>query len=282
VNNAPDPTPDPTARFSSRVDNYVKHRPGYPDALLAALREEVGLSDTSVVADVGSGTGISTALLLRAGCHVYAVEPNANMREAAERRFADEPRFHSVAARAEATGLPDAGIDVIAAGTAFHWFHREETRREFARIIRPGGAPGGGPGDNTGRGAPAVAAGRVALFWNVRRAEGTPLMRDYEQLLRDFGTDYAAIEHRQWDDASLEPFFGGPVQKRVFDNEQILDYDGLAGRLLSASYAPPPGHPAHLPMLARLRRMFEEHQQQGRVRLVYDTTLYFGPFHVDA
>lgn len=270
--NAPDPAPDATARFSNRVENYVKHRPGYPDALLAALQDEVGVSAASVVADVGSGTGISSALLLRTGCLVYAVEPNAKMREAAERRFEGEPRFHSVAARAEATGLPDASVDVITAGTAFHWFNREETRREFARIIRSGGA------------APGAAAtpGRVALFWNVRRAEGTPVMREYERLLREFGTDYAAIEHRHSDQESLRAFFGGPVQTRAFDNEQLLDYDGLQGRLLSSSYAPPPGHPDHLPMLALLRRLFDEHQEQGRVRLVYDTVLYFGPFHADA
>lgn len=273
---------DPTTRFSGRVDNYVKHRPGYPDALLTALQEEVGVSAASVVADIGAGTGISTALLLRTGCLVYAVEPNANMRDAAERRFAGEPRFHSVAARAEATGLPDASVDVIAAGTAFHWFNREETRREFGRILRSGGPSAGGGLRSAPDGTGGAPAGRVALFWNVRRAESTPLMRDYEQLLRDFGTDYAAIEHRQWDDASLEPFFGGPVQRRAFDNEQILDYAGLEGRLLSASYAPPPGHPAHLAMLARLRRMFDDHQQQGRVRFVYDTVLHFGPFHADA
>lgn len=258
---------DPTARFSDRVDHYVKHRPGYPEALLAALRDEVGVSAASVVADVGSGTGISTALLLRSGCEVYAIEPNAAMRQAAEAVFAGEPRFHSVAARAEETGLPDASVDVIAAGQAFHWFDRDATRREFRRILRTDAA-----------GVP----GRVALFWNTRRDDGSAFLRGYEQLLLDFGTDYTKVDHRHVDDDALRPFFGGTFETRVFPNEQVLDYAGLEGRLLSSSYVPAPGHPNHAPMLAALRRLFDAEQEDGRVRVAYDTELFFGPLRTDA
>jgi SAM-dependent methyltransferase len=249
--------PDPTGRFSDRVANYIAYRPTYPEALGDALRREVGLSAASTVADVGSGTGISSDLLLRLGCTVFAVEPNAAMRQAAETRFSGETRFHSVAARAEETTLATASVEAITAGQAFHWFNRDQTRQEFVRILRP--------------------AGLVALFWNTRRDDGTPFLRAYEALLREFGTDYAQVNHRRIDTPTLAAFYRGPWESRVFVQEQVLDLAGVRGRLLSSSYVPGPGQPRHAAMLAALERIVEAHQQDGRVRMVYDTELYFGP-----
>ncbi len=247
---------DPTRRFSDRVELYVRYRPGYPDALVRALVDEVGLDPSWTVADVGSGTGISSELLLRTGCAVYAVEPNPEMRAAAEEALAGDPGFHSVAGRAEETGLPDRCVDLVTAGQAFHWFDRERTRAEWLRILRPGG--------------------RVALFWNSRRTESTPFLRAYEALLRRYATDYEQVDHARIDDAVLARFFGGPFETRIFDNAQDFDFDGLRGRLLSSSYAPGPGHPDHEPMLRALREIFDERQEDGRVRWEYDTRLYFG------
>jgi SAM-dependent methyltransferase len=249
---------DPTTRFSDRVADYVRYRPAYPDALLIALQREVGLSSTSVVADIGSGTGISSELVLRIGCKVFAVEPNADMRRAAEARLGSEPRFHSVAARAEATTLGDGSVDAVTAGQAFHWFAPLDARGEFMRILRPGGM--------------------TALFWNTRRTEGSPFLKAYEHLLRQSGTDYAEVDHRNVDASTLRAFFGGPYQSRVFSNAQVFDFDALRGRLLSSSYAPGPEHPDHARMLAALRQLFETHHENGRVRMEYDTELFFGPF----
>jgi SAM-dependent methyltransferase len=251
--------PDPTGRFSDRVANYVAYRPGYPEALVEALRRDVGLSATSVVADIGSGTGISTALLLRIGCDVYAVEPNADMRRAAETRFSSETRFHSVAARAESTTLPDASVDAITAGQAFHWFDRDRTRAEWTRILRP--------------------SGLVALFWNTRRIDRSPFLQAYEQLLLEYGTDYAQVDHRHVDAAALSAFFGAAWESRVFAHEQVFDFDGIRGRLLSSSYVPGPEHPRRAPMLAALRQIFDAHHRDGRVRIDYATELVVGALH---
>src|SRR5688572_19812151 len=110
--------PDNTTRFSNRAENYAKHRPTYPPALLQTLINEAGLESSSIVADIGSGTGISAALFLRHGCTVYGVEPNADMRALAERILAHEPRFTSVTGAAEATTLPDRSVDLIAVAQA--------------------------------------------------------------------------------------------------------------------------------------------------------------------
>ena len=248
--------PDPTARFSDRVADYVRYRPGYPPAMVNALLDRAALAPGAAVADVGSGTGISTAPLLDRGLTVYAVEPNAPMRQAAEDHLGDRPGFRSVDGTAEATTLPDASVNAVVAGQAFHWFDEETARREFARVLRPGGA--------------------VALFWNEWLVSQTPFLRAYEDLLLRYGTDYAQIDHRQVDAARLARFFGGPFETLAFPNEQAFDLDGLRGRLLSASYVPAADHPDRAPMLDALGALFDRHAEGGRVRLLYTTLLYVG------
>lgn len=248
---------DVTQRFSSRVENYIKYRPGYPNEVIETLRSECGLTPGSIIADVGSGTGILTEMLLRNGNLVYGIEPNREMREAAERLLRDYRRFRSVAARAEETTLDDAGVDFVSAGQAFHWFDREKTREEFARILRP--------------------RGWVALIWNERVTTTTPFLVAYEQLLKDYSTDYEQVDHRRIDDDVIREFFGSDkFRLKQFKNIQVFDYEGVKGRLLSSSYAPEEGHPNYEPMLAELERIFQTYQDEGRVVFEYVTQMYYG------
>jgi SAM-dependent methyltransferase len=135
---APD-LPDPTRRFSSRVENYLRHRPRYPAGMLELIGSRCRLTRESVIADIGSGTGKLTEVFLAAGHRVIGIEPNREMREAGERLLAGYSLFTSMAACAECTSLPSAGVDLIVAGQAFHWFDRALCRKEFARILKPGG-----------------------------------------------------------------------------------------------------------------------------------------------
>jgi len=248
---------DPTQRFSSRVENYVKYRPGYPKTILALLRRDCGLSPASVIADIGSGTGLSSKLFLPNGNRVYGVEPNLEMREAGERLLAKYARFTSIAATAEATTLASASADFVVAGQAFHWFDIPATRAEFARILKP--------------------AGWIVLMWNERHVSDTIFLRNYERILKTYATDYAEVDHRRVDARTLHKFFGRQgFQFAHFDNAQKFDFEGLRGRLLSASYAPEPGHPNHAPMLTELRRVFDAYQSGGHVDFLYDTQVYYG------
>lgn len=249
---------DPKSRFSSRVEDYIRYRPGYPPAVIETLAAACGLAPGWRVADIGSGTGLLTRLFLDLGCRVWGVEPNDAMRAAGERLLAAYPGFTSLAGSAEETGLPDASMDMVAAGQAFHWFDPQRARVEFLRILRPGGW--------------------AALVWNGRRPDSSPFMRDYEALLREFATDYREVNHRNVEEdlETIPAFFGGPFHRARFDNRQQFDFAGLRGRLLSSSYAPEAGHPNHEPMLAALRRVFDAHQRDGRVSFEYDTQLYYG------
>jgi len=248
---------DVTQRFSSRVENYIKYRPGYPNEVIETLRNECGLTSGSIIADVGSGTGILTEMFLRNGNTVYGIEPNREMREAAERLLKDYPRFRSVAARAEETTLGDASVDFVTAGQAFHWFDREKTRGEFARVLK--------------------SQSWIALIWNERVTTTTPFLVAYERLLKDYSTDYEQVDHRRIDEDVIRDFFGSDdFRLKRFKNIQVFDYEGVKGRLLSSSYAPEEGHPNYEPMLAELERIFQTYQDEGKVVFEYVTQMYYG------
>src|SRR5579862_6117683 len=247
---------DSTQRFSSRVENYVRYRPGYPPAVLDLLKNECGLSPASVIADIASGTGIFTRMLLENGNRVLGVEPNADMRQAGEEFLRAYSRFTSVTGSAEATTLPDDSVDMVTAAQAAHWFDREKAHREFVRICRPGGW--------------------TVLLWNERRVGSTPFLRDYEQLLLEYGTDYQDVRSERTTEQIQTFFAPSRFEVRSFDYSQDFDYAALQGRLLSSSYTPQAGDGRHKPMLSGLRRIFDAHQVNDRVRFEYDTRVYYG------
>ena len=245
---------DPTGRFSDRVSDYVRARPGYPGAVLDVLRRRCSLTEQAVIADIGSGTGLLARLFLEHGNTVFAVEPNTEMREAGERLFAGRTHFISVAGGAEATTLPAASVDFVTAGQAFHWFDRERARREFARILRPGGW--------------------VVLVWNDRRLDATPFLRGYEDLLVRHCPEYLKVVHRNVDAGVLKAFFA-PLghEEMVLDNRQRFDWEGLVARHRSSSFVPRTGHEAGM---AELRALFDAQQVGGYVEFEYDTRVQFG------
>lgn len=247
---------DPTLRFSARVENYIRYRPGYPPQVIETLRTECGLTPSAVVADVACGTGIFTRMLLENGNRVFGVEPNREMREAAERLLADHAKFTSVTGTAEATTLPDHSVDFATAAQAAHWFDLPKARREFARILKP--------------------EGWAVLLWNERSTNTTPFLRAYEDLLLAYGTDYQQVRHEHTTDRIGGFFAPSPFETRVFDMRQDFDYAELEGRLLSSSYAPTQGHPNYEPMLGELHRVFEIHNKAGRVGMEYLTRMYYG------
>ncbi|MBP6117278.1 MAG: class I SAM-dependent methyltransferase [Neisseriaceae bacterium] len=244
-----------TQRFGNRVTDYIKYRPSYPNALMAYLAEEVGVNATAVVADIGSGTGIFTSLLLAQTQQVYAIEPNDGMRQAAETLLAGAPNWQSLRGSAEATGLPTASVDVVTMAQAFHWVDRDRAIPEFQRILKP--------------------RGKVVLVWNNRLMD-TPFLRTYEALLQAHGTDYTEINHQNLRRADLQACFEGPLTKRLFTNQQLFDYAGLKGRAMSSSYVPAAGTAAFEAFEQALYVAFSTHQRGGKVAFNYDAEVYWG------
>lgn len=248
---------DAKQRFSNRVTDYVRFRPGYPLDMYSLLTRECGLRREHVIADAGSGTGLLSKLFLDRGNHVFGVEPNAEMRAGGQEFLRSYSEFTSIDGSAEATTLPEASVDFVTAGQAFHWFDPKGAHREFRRILKPDGF--------------AVAA------WNDRRISETRFGREYEDLLVRFSTDYSRVRETYPEAAAMREFFGEKnFHSAELPNFQEFDFEGLAGRLRSSSYAPKEGHANYEPMMKGLKRIFDENQVDGHVRMNYTTQIYFG------
>ena len=246
---------DSTRRFTRRADYYAKFRPTYPPEAIRLLREETGLKASDVIADLGSGTGLLSRLFLENGNLVFAVEPNGSMRRHAEKALAGFPRFVSVAGTAERTTLPRRSIDLIAVGQALHWFEPKRAVKEFSRISKPSAS--------------------LCVLYNERKEEGE-FMLAYEELVRRNERDRAKVPNV--DGEYARRFFRGERYSTfTIPNSQVLDLDGLLGRLLSASYIPAPNEKSRYAKLRKdVRRTFDTYNSGGCVTIVYDTTIFIG------
>jgi SAM-dependent methyltransferase len=248
---------DTVERFSNRVANYVKYRPGYPREIVGHLAENCDLTPETIIADVGCGPGMSTRMFLENGNRVFGVEPNDAMREAAVEYLAEFDKFAPVKGTSNATALPDASVDMIVAAQAFHWFDPAKTRPEFKRIARAGCW--------------------TVLIWNIRQEETTPFLIEYEQFITDHSVDYHVVRHNNITDREVGEFLGDGFRTATFDNVQVFDFEGLLGRLASSSYMPPEGHESFPAMADDLRTLFAKHQRGGRIEILYDTKIYYAP-----
>lgn len=243
-------------RFSDRVENYIKYRPGYPDEIIPTLQLEIGLTPDDVIADIGSGTGLSAKLFLEHGNIVYGIEPNEPMRNAAEGLLSEYDTFISIHGSSEATNLKDNSVDLIVCAQAFHWFDRQKTKQEFQRIANSGA--------------------HLCLIWNDRK-ETEAFQQDYEKLIQEFAIDYNEISHRNITADIIEEFYApNKFNKFVLNYEQQFDLEGLIGRIISSSYMPNEDHDNFPQLKNAIVSLFNKYEQNGIVTFAYDTNLYIG------
>jgi len=248
---------DPTKRFSDRVDNYVKYRPTYPPEVLQYLKAECKLTDSSVIADVGAGTGIFTKLLLDEDYEVFAIEPNKPMLDSAVEQLSVYRNFNFINSGAECTELPNASVDLIVCAQSFHWFSNDNTRVEFSHILKPGG--------------------KAALIWNNRSTDTDEFAIEYDALLQNDSVDYNKVNHKKIKDLNFKVFFkDGDYTLKSFPNVQVFDEEGLIGRAFSSSYVPPEGTEEGEKFLKLLKELFAKYNDNGKVSFHYQTEIYLG------
>ena len=242
-------------RFSNRVAEYVRFRPGYPEELYAYLESDLGLKPNWIVADIGAGTGISAGPFLDHGNTVFAVEPNEGMRRALEEAIGSYPGLVVLPGQANATGIKSGEIDLLICAQSFHWFATPETASEFVRIVKPGGF--------------------ICVVWNERTLDADEFHEELERLICRYGSDYESVRHDRFGKHDVESVFEREFEEKIFPNSQSFDFNGLEGRLLSASYMPAAGTEEAESLSKNLKRLFTKYNQDGRITVLYDTVLYF-------
>ncbi len=245
----------PKKRFSDRVEKYARYRPAYPRKLIDVLKNSCQLKSGAVIADIGSGTGIFSRLLLENGFRVFAVEPNAPMRHYAEQTLSGYPGFTSRSGSAENTALADESMDAVTAAQAFHWFETEPTIAEINRILRPNGL--------------------LALIWNERKVEINQFHKAYEAALLKYCSEYDAVNHKQFTMKKIRQIFPDKqITRYHFENFQLFDLPSLTGRLESSSYCPQAQDKNYQPLMDALKNIFDRFQESGRIKKEYDCVMY--------
>ena len=243
--------------FTHRVTYYNRYRPSYPEALYQYLEEALGLRPEHTIADIGAGTGFASNWFACNGNPTYAVEPDMEMRQAAAWNYQSYPNYHVLAGTAEDTPLPDHSIDFVISGQAFDWFKQKEAAKEIRRILKPGGY--------------------VLLVWNERRTDSSPFLRQLENLLLRHVPAYAGQQKDAGESDAIASFYGtSNYGYETFDNCQVLNWEGLKGRLLSTSFMPDDSQPEYHNLLKSLHRGFRAHAIGGQVKVDYVTKLYYG------
>ena len=197
------------AGYARSAGAYERGRPGYPPAAVDYLVARLRLGPGRTVVDLAAGTGKLTRSLLASGAEVIAVEPVAEMRAELP------PGARAVDGTAEQMPLSSGSADALTVAQAFHWFDGNAALAEIHRVLRPGGA--------------------LALVWNRRRMDD-PVNQAIEDLLAPYRGHMSALHTGAWDATFEGTKLFGPLEERVFPNDQSLDADGLADRVGSVNY----------------------------------------------
>jgi len=247
-------------RFSNKAEKYELYRPTYTEESILKILDlcDVIPNEKIKIADIGSGTGKFTKLLLDKGFTVYAIEPNEQMRIIAENKFGNHDNFNSINEIAEDTHLEDNSISIITVAQAFHYFDLDKVKKEFVRILKKDG--------------------KVALLWNFRLRE-SDFIKEYEDIIYNLHSNKVKPTHAQ-DNMTDEVF------KKFFENYEIVnisngqefDFDSLWGRTLSNNHMPNENEPEYLQLYNDIKKLFNKYQQNGKVLFKYRTQIVVGDF----
>ena len=249
-------TVDATKKFDGKAKNYALGRPGYAPELVDCFYSRCGIKKTSVIADIGSGTGKFAKCFLDRGNDVYCVEPNEEMRHQAESELSRYANYHSVAGTAESTTLDNCSIDHITVAQAFHWFNPNDFKSECRRIIRAGG--------------------KAFLVWN-NRVETDAVNEELYAINAAYCPQFKGFSGGiKKDDDRIADFFEHRYDYVAFDNPLLFDRQTFIARSLSSSYSLKEGDNGYEMYIADLQKLFDKHQKDGVVSVLNQSVAYIG------
>jgi len=244
-------------RFNGIGAIYAKYRPSYPQTFIKYLYSDVGMNKDSIIADIGSGTGILTKQLLEVGNKVIAVEPSDDMRLVAEVDLKNFEKFVSVNGTAENTTLDDNSVDFITVAQAFHWFDKTVFKKECDRILKQNG--------------------KVIIVYNGPD-DSAEIAEEDDEINRKYCLAFKVSNRGapRFSDNDIDNFFAGRYETKVFKNDQIYDLDGFIGRNLSRSSALKKDEENYTAYIAELTASFNKHAFNGKVLMPYFTKSFTG------
>lgn len=244
-------------KFTGKGKIYSEFRPSYPQSFIDFLYNELGFSSSGTVADVGSGTGKLTRLLLEKGSTVFAVEPNGDMRKIAEDNLSPFSNFISVNGTAENTALPDSSVDFVIAAQAFHWFDRQKFKAECQRILKENG--------------------KAVLVWNSRE-QSSPLIQKIDEANRKYCPSFNGFSNgvRGEKAEEFDDFFSHHCEMKIFDNPLAFDENGFIGRCLSSSYALRENDENYISYIRELKSIFNNYSENGILIMPNKTVAFVG------
>lgn len=244
-------------KFSGKATHYDYARPAYAESLLNTLYSDYGFSPQSVIADIGSGTGIFTEQLLKRGNKVYGVEPNTDMRKAGEERLKGYQNFVSVNGDAANTKLLNTSIDIITVAQALHWFPLEEFSKECKRILKPNG--------------------QVVIVYNQRCNDF--INKDVDAVvarycdIRNASTGAAYIELKR---KRINELYNGKFIEICKSNSLLMDKNKFLSYWLSRSYAPREGDVNYKLFVNDIVSVFDKYAKDGLITLKQESMAYIG------
>ena len=246
---------DNTQKFSGKADVYQQARPTYAPEALNFISQNWQIGEGSMVADVGSGTGILSRQLISLRAKVYAVEPNADMRAKAEELLGKNSNFVSVNGTAEQTTLPDHKFHLVTAAAAFHWFDPQAFKQECERILLPGGA--------------------VLLLWNEANLSAE-INLGRERIYQKYCPNFKGFSGGNDQENEVKrAFFDGKLQERRFPNPLTYDRQGFINRALSSSYSLTEKDAEYGAYLAELGDLFDKFAVNGIIEVPQDSAVYY-------
>lgn len=245
-------------RYSCKIEDYAKYRPDFPSEIIDFLYASGDISNSSVIADIGSGTGRFTRLLLEKGNLVYGVERNNEMRAKAEELLSKYTKFISISGSAEETSLNSKSVDLITVAQAFHWFDKEKCLLEFKRIIKNNG--------------------KVFIVWDDFVGDYNDFSIEQGKVISQFRVVESENKGRKLTRAEMiNKFFkNNKFRTMAFTHELYEGFDEFKGGILSASFTPKPGEENYEPFINKLQEVFDKYQQNGKVCTAFSSECYFG------
>ena len=246
---------DNTKKFNGYAKDYTSGRPSYSKELIDCFYNEYGVSNNSIIADIGSGTGKFAKHLLERKSEVYCVEPNDDMRRMAEAELGEYSNFHSVNGNAENTTLENGSVDYITTAQAFHWFDVNIFKGECSRILR--------------------GKGTVFLIWNVR--DDDKLNQELFQIYSGFCPDFKGFSGgMKKDDQRIRDFFDDRYDYVSFDNPLFYDKEKFIARSLSGSYSLKEGDKEYASYIESILDVFDRYSEDGIVSIGHRSVAYIG------